>query len=113
LFSLSPDCTDEDDGDTKTFLLNRNVTIKEGVNAEEEYKICEFLGSGKFGDVNRCEERSTGYELAAKVVPYSSLDEKEGVMNEVEIMCRLRHPRLIQLYDVFIQSDRITLIMEL
>ncbi|KAL5110120.1 Myosin light chain kinase smooth muscle [Taenia crassiceps] len=103
----------EDDGETKAFLLNRNVTIKEGVSAEEEYRICEFLGSGKFGDVNRCEEKSTGYELAAKVVPYSCPDEKEGVMNEVGIMCRLRHPRLIQLYDVFIQCDRITLIMEL
>ncbi|KAL5963410.1 Myosin light chain kinase smooth muscle [Taenia solium] len=112
-FSALPDCTDEDDGDTKTFLLNRNVTIKEGVSAEKEYRICEFLGSGKFGDVNRCEEKSTGYELAAKVVPYSCLDEKENVMNEVGIMCRLRHPRLIQLYDVFIQCDRITLIMEL
>ncbi|CDS42985.1 myosin light chain kinase smooth muscle [Echinococcus multilocularis] len=103
----------EDDGDTKEFLLNRSVKIKEGVSPEVEYRIHEFLGSGKFGDVNRCEEKSTGYELAAKVVPYSCLDEKDGVMNEVGIMCRLRHPRLIQLYDVFIQRDRITLIMEL
>ncbi|VDO03439.1 unnamed protein product [Rodentolepis nana] len=104
---------EDDEDDTKEFLLNRKVAIKENVNVDKEYKIFEFLGSGKFGDVNKCQEKSTGYELAAKVVPYYSSDEKEAVMNEVEIMCRLRHPRLIQLYDVFVQPDRITLIMEL
>nr|CDS32780.1 myosin light chain kinase smooth muscle [Hymenolepis microstoma] len=104
---------EDDEDDTKEFLLNRKVAIKENVNVDKEYKIFEFLGSGKFGDVNRCQEKSTGHELAAKVVPYYSSDEKEAVMNEVEIMCRLRHPRLIQLYDVFVQPDRITLIMEL
>ena len=71
------------------------------------------LNSGKFGDVNRCQEIATGHELAAKCIPYSSQDEKEAVMNEVEIMRKLRHPRLIQLYDVFVQRDRITLVMEL
>lgn len=34
----------EDEDDTKEFLLNRKVTIKEGVGVEEEYKIFEFLG---------------------------------------------------------------------
>ncbi|VUZ40359.1 unnamed protein product [Hymenolepis diminuta] len=104
---------DDDKDDTKEFLLNRKVVIKENVNVDKDYKISEFLGSGKFGDVNKCQEKATGHELAAKVVPYYSSDEKEAVMNEVEIMCRLRHPRLIQLYDVFVQPDRITLIMEL
>lgn len=43
-FPVPSHCTDEEDGDTKAFLLNRNVTIKDGVSAEEEYRICEFLG---------------------------------------------------------------------
>uniref|UniRef100_A0A5K3G2D0 Protein kinase domain-containing protein n=1 Tax=Mesocestoides corti TaxID=53468 RepID=A0A5K3G2D0_MESCO len=101
------------DEDTPDFLLNRSVTIKHDVEVEKEYRIYEFLGSGKFGDVNRCEEKATGYTLAAKVIPVSSLDEKEAVMNEVEIMSKLRHARLIQLYDVFVQQFKITLIMEL
>ncbi len=63
--------------------------------------------------MNRCVEKTTGYELAAKVIPIGSNDEKEAVMNEVEIMCKLRHARLIQLYDVFVRRNKITLIMEL
>ncbi|VDK87338.1 unnamed protein product [Dibothriocephalus latus] len=51
--------------------------------------------------------------MAAKVIPIHSPEDTESVMNEVSIMNKLRHARLIQLYDVYTRPDKITLIMEL
>ena len=39
--------------------------------------------------------------------------DKKDVLNEIEIMKSLQHPRLIQLYDVYESKKQICLIMEL
>ena len=39
--------------------------------------------------------------------------EKKDVLNEIEIMQSLQHPRLIQLYDVYQNKEKICLILEL
>lgn len=68
---------------------------------------------GKFGEVKRCREKSTGRYLAAKFVSIVKKEEKKDVFNEIEIMKALTHPRLIQLYDVYENPRQICLILEL
>ncbi|KAL7065533.1 hypothetical protein AAHC03_05753 [Spirometra sp. Aus1] len=103
----------DEEEDTKAFFLDRKIEVKKNKDVEADYNIGEYIGSGKFGDVSRCVEKVTGYELAAKVIPIHSPEDTESVMNEVTIMNKLRHARLIQLYDVYTKPDKITLIMEL
>jgi myosin-light-chain kinase len=51
--------------------------------------------------------------LAAKFVSIAKEQEKKDVINEIEIMKSLQHPRLIQLYDVYENQKQMCLILEL
>uniref|UniRef100_A0A669R6J9 Myosin light chain kinase 3 n=1 Tax=Phasianus colchicus TaxID=9054 RepID=A0A669R6J9_PHACC len=78
------------------------------------YSVCrhEVLGGGRFGQVHKCTEVSTGLNLAAKIIKVKGAKEKEEVKNEINIMNQLNHVNLIQLYDAFEAKNNITLIME-
>lgn len=51
--------------------------------------------------------------LAAKVVNIIKKEDRRAVQREVEIMRRLQHPRLIQLYDSIDTGKQIYVILEL
>lgn len=51
--------------------------------------------------------------LAAKVVNVMKKEDRRAVQREVEIMRRLQHPRLIQLYDAIDTGKQIYVILEL
>ncbi|NWH24454.1 MYLK3 kinase, partial [Grus americana] len=72
----------------------------------------EVLGGGRFGQVHKCMEISTGLNLAAKIIKVKGAKEREEVKNEINVMNQLNHVNLIQLYDAFEAKNNITLIME-
>uniref|UniRef100_A0A8C5RM46 Myosin light chain kinase 3 n=1 Tax=Laticauda laticaudata TaxID=8630 RepID=A0A8C5RM46_LATLA len=72
----------------------------------------EVLGGGRFGQVHKCTEKSTGLCLAAKIIKVKLAKEREEVKNEINIMNQLSHVNLIQLYDAFESKNNLTLIME-
>nr|CAH8848602.1 unnamed protein product [Trichobilharzia regenti] len=102
-----------EDQDTDPFLLTKNVTLRKNADVRTYYTIGVYLGSGKFGEVKRCQEIKTGREFAAKFVPIASKEDMDSVMNEIAIMNTLRHPRLIQLYDAYHLDNEVTLVLEL
>ena len=51
--------------------------------------------------------------LAAKVVNITRKEDRKEIEQEVEIMRRLQHPRLIQLYDAMIEKNEIYVVLEL
>lgn len=63
--------------------------------------------------MKKCKEKCSGRLLAAKMVSVVKEKEKKDVLNEIEIMQSLQHPRLIQLYDVYQNKEQICLILEL
>lgn len=63
--------------------------------------------------MKRCKEKATGRYLAAKFVSIIKAQERKDVLNEIEIMKSLTHPRLIQLYDVYANHKQMCLILEL
>lgn len=91
----------------------RDVNIKRSTDVNEFYEMLSEIGRGKFGTVYLCRERSTGLELAAKLVSVSRRDERRNVEREVEVMRRLRHPRLIQLYDAYEWGKYMCVVLEL
>ncbi|CAM4693392.1 unnamed protein product [Leuciscus chuanchicus] len=72
----------------------------------------EVLGGGRFGMVHKCEEKSSGLILAAKIIKARSQKEKEVVKCEIEVMNQLNHANLIQLYAAFESRYEIILVME-
>ncbi|XP_044112154.1 myosin light chain kinase 3 [Neovison vison] len=92
---------------------HRVVSVKE-TSTSAGYTVCQHdvLGGGRFGQVHRCTEKSTGLSLAAKIIKVKSAKDREDVKNEVNIMNQLSHVNLIQLYDAFESKNSYTLIME-
>ncbi|NXP28242.1 MYLK3 kinase, partial [Scytalopus superciliaris] len=92
---------------------HRIVSVKQ-TEVTTCYSVCrhEMLGGGRFGQVHKCTEISTGLHLAAKIIKVKGAKEKEEVKNEINIMNQLNHVNLIQLYDAFEAKNNVTLIME-
>ncbi|XP_068006690.1 myosin light chain kinase 3 isoform X1 [Melanerpes formicivorus] len=92
---------------------HRIVSVKQ-TEVTTCYSVChhEVLGGGRFGQVHKCTETSTGLSLAAKIIKVKGAKEKEEVKNEINVMNQLNHVNLIQLYDAFEAKNNITLIME-
>uniref|UniRef100_A0A8C3P400 Myosin light chain kinase 3 n=1 Tax=Cyanoderma ruficeps TaxID=181631 RepID=A0A8C3P400_9PASS len=92
---------------------HRIVSVRQA-EVTASYSVCrhEVLGGGRFGQVHKCTEISTGLNLAAKIIKVKGAKEKEEVKNEINIMNQLNHVNLIQLYDAFEAKNNITLIME-
>ncbi|XP_075593622.1 death-associated protein kinase 2-like isoform X2 [Balearica regulorum gibbericeps] len=88
-------------------------------NVEELYELLEKLGSGHFGVVKRCRERSTGTFYAAKFMKVrrcrnSRLGlERAQVEREVAILRQLDHPNIMRLHDLFASRAEVVLILEL
>uniref|UniRef100_UPI003AAB626C uncharacterized protein mylk4b n=1 Tax=Centroberyx gerrardi TaxID=166262 RepID=UPI003AAB626C len=72
----------------------------------------EVLGGGRFGQVHKCVENSSGLTLAAKIIKARSQKEKDVVKNEIQVMNQLNHANLIQLYAAFESRHDIILVME-
>nr|CAD7441333.1 unnamed protein product [Timema bartmani] len=91
----------------------RDIVIKRGQDVKDLFLLQTEIGRGKFGTVYRCQEHSTGLQLAAKFVSTSRREDRRNVEREIEIMRALQHPRLIQLYDAFDNGKVMVLILEL
>ncbi|CAK9825146.1 Myosin light chain kinase, smooth muscle [Anthophora retusa] len=106
---------DESDpvGEIEPSFPYRDVTVRRGVEFKDNYDIQSEIGRGKFGTVYRCKEKASGLMLAAKVVTTAKKEDRRAVEREVEIMRRLQHPRLIQLYDAIDAGKQIYVILEL
>ncbi|KAM4605259.1 uncharacterized protein mylk4a [Polymixia lowei] len=72
----------------------------------------EILGGGRFGQVHKCIENSSGLTLAAKIIKARSPKEKEVVKNEIQVMNQLDHDNLIQLYAAYESRNDIILVLE-
>ncbi|XP_046759938.1 death-associated protein kinase 2 isoform X3 [Gallus gallus] len=88
-------------------------------SVEELYELLETLGSGHFGVVRRCRERSTGAFYAAKFVKTRRCRgsrrglERVQVEQEVAILRDLQHPNIMRLHDLFTCRAEMVLVLEL
>ncbi|CAN2389368.1 sarcomerogenesis [Pristimantis euphronides] len=92
---------------------HRIVSIKQAI-LSSCYTVCqhEVLGGGRFGQVHKCVEITSGLRLAAKIIKVKIPKDRDEVKNEINVMNQLNHVNLIQLYDAFECKNDLTLIME-
>ena len=88
-----------------------------GTIVDERYAIEELIGTGGMGRVYRAHQRSTGRDVAIKVLAERFNLKQEIVSRfsqEAKIISRLRHPNTIRLFDVGQLPDgRLYLVTEL
>ena len=62
----------------------------------------------------RATRRADGAEVAVKIITKGAKEKEDArIQVEVDILRRVRHPNLIQLYDVFDSPDSLYLVMQL
>lgn len=89
------------------------MTIKQDENPTETYTILPELGRGSFGTVFLCKEKSSGLELAVKIVSYKKKKDKAMMEMEIDTLASLNHWAIIQVYDAFDYGSKLYCFMEL
>lgn len=75
------------------------ITVPDGAEIAEAYRVEARLGSGAFGTVYRVRHRFLGL-MALKLLPCDSEDELERLAREGATHARLSHPNITRVFDV-------------
>ncbi len=97
---------------TKAF---KESNIK-GIKCElKHYDIKKIIGKGTFGKVKLGVHIPTDENVAIKILEKDKIDDegdRERISREIHILKIIRHPNIVQLYEIFEDGDRLYLIME-
>uniref|UniRef100_A0A672L5J9 Myosin, light chain kinase 5 n=1 Tax=Sinocyclocheilus grahami TaxID=75366 RepID=A0A672L5J9_SINGR len=80
--------------------------------ARDHYHVREKLGVGKFGEVYRMTHKHTGQVYAGKFYRARVSREKTAARQEIKLMNKLRHPKLVQCLAAYDTSSEIVMILE-
>ena len=83
-------------------------------NLTDIYEISSKIGNGKFGLIKLGINKKTGQKVAIKIMCKKDMSNQdlELMRTEIEILKICQHPNIIQLYDVFENTDYFYIIME-
>jgi 5'-AMP-activated protein kinase catalytic alpha subunit len=84
-------------------------------SSTKTYLILKNLGEGSFGKVKEALHVLTQEKIAVKVLEKSRItteEEKIRVKREIDILRRVRHPNVVQLYEVIETEKYHFLVME-
>ncbi|KAJ3023050.1 calcium calmodulin-dependent protein kinase type 1G [Thoreauomyces humboldtii] len=97
--------------------LNSSSPDSRSFKMDELYKKYELgsqLGTGAFSEVRLGVERSNGRKFAVKMIDKSKCKGKEGMIDtEVQILQKVRHENIIQMFEMYENESKICLVMEL
>jgi 5'-AMP-activated protein kinase catalytic alpha subunit len=79
------------------------------------YSLSHTIGKGTFGKVKLGMHTLTGEKVAVKILEKARIKEaadSERVSREIHILRKVRHPNIVQLYEIIETSKQIYLVME-
>ncbi|CAM9326347.1 unnamed protein product [Lampetra fluviatilis] len=91
---------------------HHDVVVRTDKKVMDLFERLDKLGTGKFGQVFRLREKSSGREWAGKFSRARRREERENLRREVDIMNSLRHPRIVQCLAAFEAPTEITIVLE-
>ncbi|KAK4195630.1 kinase-like domain-containing protein [Triangularia verruculosa] len=97
---------------------NPQLPVRDKMRTEQRigaYNIVKTLGEGSFGKVKLAVHRSTGQQVALKIISRKKLisrDMQGRVEREIEYLQLLRHPHIIKLYTVIKTPTEIIMVLE-
>ena len=87
------------------------VSYKTG-SITKEYTLGKTLGTGAFGTVRAAIHKATRQNRAVKILKKSEQDE-EKLFLEVNILAKLSHPNIMQIYEFFDDNCNFYIVSEL
>uniref|UniRef100_A0A0K0EQY8 non-specific serine/threonine protein kinase n=1 Tax=Strongyloides stercoralis TaxID=6248 RepID=A0A0K0EQY8_STRER len=96
-----------DKTDNTSQLMNDSVLMG-------QYSIIKTLGYGNFASVKLAEHCVTKVQVAIKIVKKADLNEESmcKMRKEIEVLKKIRHPNIVELYQVIENDKKICLVME-
>ncbi len=92
-------------------IVRRVSTVKEITDA---YEVLERIGAGGFSTVARARHRSTGAEVAIKVVDKSKYAPTDRSFDrEVAVLSEVRHENVVELYATYVTERNVFMVCEL
>ncbi|CEF64080.1 MAP/microtubule affinity-regulating kinase 3 [Strongyloides ratti] len=96
-----------DKTDNTSQLMNDSVLMG-------QYSIIKTLGYGNFASVKLAEHCVTKVQVAIKIVKKADLNEESmcKMRKEIEVLKKIKHPNIVELYQVIENDKKICLVME-
>jgi len=95
--------------DYKKFKFIENIDVK--------YEFGAHLGMGSFGKVRRCRHKDSGSEFAMKIINKELIQERkvylELLENELSILGKKSHPKIIRIIDLLEDTGHYYIISEI
>ncbi|CDS35968.1 STE20 serine:threonine protein kinase [Echinococcus multilocularis] len=83
-----------------------------GSDPSNSWKNIAELGDGAFGKVYKASNIKTGQVAALKSVDFSSDEEMEDLMVEIDILHECKHPNILQLHEAYVFEKKIWMYLE-
>jgi 5'-AMP-activated protein kinase catalytic alpha subunit len=96
-------------------MENTPTVNTEKLRSVGHYVLGKTLGKGTFGKVKLGIENVTREKVAVKILEKQRIKDKadvERISREISILKQIRHPNIVQLYEIIETSKTIFLIME-
>lgn len=91
----------------------RNIASNSGSLLEAYIMDEASLGEGRFGTVNRGENKQTLTAVAIKSIPIIRIEDVDAISREIDVMGKISHSAIIKLHESFEDASNVFLILEL
>jgi calcium-dependent protein kinase len=102
---------DKKEAEKITISKQNFVSYKKGL-ITNDYTLSSPLGSGSFGTVRKAVHKLTGQPRAIKILKKADQDENKFFL-EVEILSKLSHPNIMQIYEFYDDTKNFYIVSEL
>jgi calcium-dependent protein kinase len=93
-----------------TIKKSNFIAYKKG-SISKDYTFGKSLGAGSFGTVREAYHKQTGNARAVKILKKSEQDE-EKLFLEVDILARLSHPNIMQIFEFYDDNKNFYIVSE-
>ena len=88
-----------------------DIISRKSTNITKEYTLGKTIGKGAYGQVRLAIHKATKQTRAVKILPKSKID-LPALMNEVNILSKLSHPNIMQIYEIFEDKANMYIVSE-
>ena len=92
-------------------IHKENIISHKTSNISKEYIFGKTIGTGSFGQVRLAIHKATKQTRAVKIIQKSKVDTKV-LFNEINVLSKLSHPNIMQIYEIFYDNTNIYIVSE-